>query len=334
MRRTERVVLLDNVPLNKGNQTVFTDELQGGGGQGIYRAWLIIKNVFVVGTGTGAKTTEPELDVIKNIFLRSDKNEYFVNNLPARPLFDFARKKFKRAPDKDAFAAASATYQVVIPIVFADPDLARPEDTIIDTGRYESMTLGITMGSETDLLTTPGTASATFTATLIVERSVGRLLENQLPVRIVSYAMSPPVDLSVTPLVRLERADGVRIKTILLYAGSGGSTSSPFSGIPVNTILNTVEMQDTFGFPLPKLSADYLQFLNNEEYSLGAAAGGRFFVDFMSADENDSLFAAYDTAKKSRCDLNLTIKGGAPANPIVSVAVEQVRELVGSEAAA
>ena len=332
MRRTETVVLLDNVPLVKGSQSLFTDELQGGGGQGWYRAWLIIKNAYVNGTGSGAKTDEPELAVIKNIFLRSDKNEYFVGNLPGRPLFDMPRTDFARAADKTAFAAVDGTYEVVIPLVFADHDLARPEDTIIDTGRYESMTLGITMGNESDLLGTVGSAVATFTATLIVERSVGRLIETQLPIKYVSYSMSPPIDLSVTTVVRLERGDGIRIKKMLLYAGAGGSVSSPFSGIPSNAIIGTIEMQDTIGFPMQRLKASYLQFKNNTEYKLNAAAVGRYFVDFMIIDENGSVFASYDTSKKSKVDLNL-VAGTAPANSIVSVAVEQVRDLVGVEAA-
>jgi len=332
MRRTETVVLLDNVPLTKGSQSLFTDELQGGGGQGWYRAWLIVKNVYVNGTGSGVKTDEPELAVIKNVFLRSDKNEYFVNNLPGRPLFDMARTDFERASDKTAFAAADGTYEVVIPLVFADADLARPEDTIIDTGRYESMTLGISMGNESDLLTTVGTSNATFTCTLIVERTVGRLVETQLPIRYVSYSMSPPIDLSVTTVVRLERGDGIRIKKLLLYSGSAGSVSSPFSGVPANTIIGTIEMQDTVGFPLQRLKASYLQFKNNTEYKLNAAATGRYFVDFMVIDENGSLFASYDTGKKSKVDLNL-VAAAAPANSIISVAVEQIRDLVGSEAA-
>lgn len=330
MRRTEIVTLLDNVPLTKSAQTIFTDELQGGGGQGWYRAWLIIKNVFTVGTGSGAKTDEPELAAIKNIMLRSDKNEYFVN-LPARPLFDLARTDFERAAHKDAFAAANGTYEVVIPLVFADLDLARPEDTIIDTGRYESMTLGITMGAESDLLTTVGTAAAVFTATLIVERTVGRLVETQLPIRYVSYTMSPPIDLSANTVIRLERGEGIRIKKLLLYAGSSGSVSSPFSGAAANTIISTIEMQDTVGFPLPRINGAYLQKINDTAYKLSASATGRYYLDFMQVDENGSLFGSYDTGKKSRVDLNL-VAATAPANSIVSCAVEQVRELAGSEA--
>jgi len=207
MRRSELVTLLKGAVLNGGAPTTFVDELEGGGGQGWYRAWLRFELDFTLGTGSGAKTDEPELSIIKSITLRSDKNEYFVNAQSGRAMYDWARRKMRRAPRRDAFAAATAKYYVQIPLLFADDDLARPEDTIIDTGRYESMTLQIVMGSVSDLLTTVGTSTVAFRVWLVAERTTARLIESQLPIRYISYDSSPAIDLSAQTVVKLDRGD-------------------------------------------------------------------------------------------------------------------------------
>jgi len=332
MRRSELVTLLKGSVLNGGAPTTFVDELEGGGGQGWYRAWVRFEIDFTLGTGSGAKTDEPELSIIKSITLRSDKNEYFVNAQSGRAMYDWARRKMRRAPRKDAFAAATAKYYVCFPLLFADDDLARPEDTIIDTGRYESMTFQVVMGGVSDLLTTVGTSTVAFKVWLVAERTTARLIESQLPIRYISYDSSPAIDLTAQTVVKLDRGDGIRIKRLLIYSGSGGSVGSPFSGIPVNTIIETVEMEDTIAFPVREQVFDLLQDKNAAEYALETAPAGRGYLDFMLVDENGSLFSSYDTAKQSKVDLNFTIKAGAPANPIVSVGVEQVRELVGAAA--
>jgi len=332
MRRSELVTLLKGSVLNGGGPTTFVDELEGGGGQGWYRAWLRFELDFVLGTGSGAKTDEPELSIIKGITLRSDKNEYFVNAQSGRAMYDWARRKMGRAPRRDAFAAATAKYYVTIPLLFADDELARSEDTIIDTGRYESMTLQVVMGGVSDLLTTVGTSTVAFKVWFVCERTTGRLIESQLPIRYVSYDSSPSIDLTAQTVVKLDRGDGIRIKRLLIYSGSGGSVGVPFSGVPVNTIIETVEMEDTIAFPVREQVFDLLQDKNSAEYALETAPVGRGYLDFMLVDENGSLFSSYDTAKQAKVDLNFTIKAGAPANPIVSVGVEQIRELVGAAA--
>jgi hypothetical protein len=54
----------------------------------------------------------------------------------------------------------------------------------------------------------------------------------------------------------------------------------------------------------------------------------------MQRDENGSLWSSFDTTNLSALDLNMTILGGAPATPIVSVALETVRPLAGLDAVA
>lgn len=332
MRRFERVRLLRGVTLNANGPTSFTEELEGSGGQGWYRIMLRFRHAITIGTGTGVPTDEPELDVIKSITLRTSNNDYPINGVCGRALYDIGRAYSERAPRKDAIAAATANYDVYIPVYFVDPRLFRPEDTILDTGRYRSMTLDITMGGIADLITTPGTATVAFTLELVAWRTVGRILAQQKPEKLVSYVQGPAIDLSTTGLLKVPKADGVRAKRIYVYAGGTGTANTPFSGTPSDAIIDTIELQDTPGFPLPKTLFTLLSEIEAIDNRLETRPVGRAIIDFMREDENASLMASYDETNQARLDLNLTLLAGAPATPIVSIAVEEVRELAGIEA--
>lgn len=338
MRRIEQVRLLKDVVLNAGNITSFTEELEGGGGQGIYRALLRFTHDITIGTGTGVPTNEPELNVIKSITLKSNNNDFPINGVCGRALYDVSRRYSKRPARKDAIAAATAKYYVYIPVYFADPLLARPEDTILDTGRYKTLTLDVTMGTIADLITTPANATVAFKLDLTFWRSVSRLLGpsadnplGQLPIRLNSIVQGPAIDLSTTGVLRVPRADGVRAKRIYVYAGGVGVANTPFSGSPSDAIIDTIELQDGVAFPMPKQLFDVLSEINGIDAENETRAVGRGVIDFMKDDENGSLFASYDESKQSKLDLNLTIKAGAPATPMVSVAVEEIRDLAAIE---
>jgi hypothetical protein len=333
MRRSESKVLLDEKVLNVNGITTFTEELEGNGGQGWYLLWLRFKIALTVGTGTGA-IAEGELAIIKSITLRSSNNDYLLNGIHGRPLYDLGRYQSERAPRKDAIAAATASYYVYIPVYFADPRLFRPEDTMVDTGRYESMTLDVTMGGVADLLTTVGTSSVILTLTAQVERTLGRLLEHQLPSRLLSIVQTAPIDLSTTGVLRVPRADQVRIKRMLIYAGGVGVANTAFSGTPSDAIVSSVELYDGVGYPLKRQDFQILAERVAIDNALETRPVGRALVDWMQRDENGSLWSSFDTTNLAALDLNMTILAGAPATPIISVALETVRPLAGLDAVA
>jgi hypothetical protein len=257
-----------------------------------------------------------------------------ISGVAGKPLYDLGRYQSERAPRKDAIAAATASYDVYIPVYFADPRLFRPEDTMIDTGRYESMTLDVTMGGVADLLTTVGTSSIILTLTAQVERTVGRLLEHQLPSRLLSIVQAAPIDLSTTGVLRVPRADQTRIKRLLIYAGAVGVANTAFSGTPSDAIIDTVELYDGIGYPMKKQNFLIMAERNAIDNKLETKPTGRGMIDFMVRDENGSLWASFDTSKLPALDLNMTILAGAPATPTVSVALETVKPLAGLDAAA
>lgn len=333
MRLVDVKTLLEEKVLNANGPTTFTEELEGNGGQGWYMLWLRFKIALTVGTGTGA-IPEGELAIIKSVTLRSSNNDYPINGVAGRPLYDLGRYQSERAPRKDAIAAATASYFVYIPVYFIDDRLFRPEDTILDTGRYESLTLDVTMGGVADLLGTPGTATVALTLSAQVERTLGRLLEHQLPSRLRSIVQAAPIDLSTTGVLRVPHADQMRIKRLLIYAGATGVANTAFSGTPSDAIINTVELSDGIGYPLKKQDFQIMSERNAVDAKIQTRPVGRGVIDFMARDENGSLWASFDTSKLPALDLNLTILGGAPATPIVSVALEQVIPLAGIDRAA
>src|SRR5574341_726291 len=316
MRLVDSKVLLPERPLNLNGVTTFTEELEGNGGQGWYMIWLRIKLALTIGTGTGA-ISEGELNIIKSITLRSSNNDYPINGVHGRPLYDFGRLRSERAPRRDAIAAATGTYLVYIPVYFADPLLFRPEDTILDTGRYESLTLEITMGGLADLLTAPGTAALTASIVTQVERTTVRLLKHQLPTRLMSIKQAAPIDLSTTGVLRVPRADQHRIKRLLIYAGASGVANTAFSGTPSDAIIDSVELYDGIGYPFKKQDFQFLSERNAIDKRLETRPIGRGLIDWLERDENGSLWASYDTTGLPALDLNLTLLGGAPATPIV-----------------
>src|SRR3990167_7200801 len=153
----ESIGLIDTQALVVWAKKGFSDELAVG--EGWYRADVRVGIVVTIGTGSGA-IAEGELLFIKNVTLKTDRGEY-ICNLPGRALYKIAHVKAGSAPDKDAIAAASATYYVNLPIYFAEHErlgFPRPEDTILDTKRHNSLTLEVQCGTVADLFTTVGTS--------------------------------------------------------------------------------------------------------------------------------------------------------------------------------
>jgi len=319
----EPVNLIAGQTLVPNAKTVFSDPLPMG--EGWYRAMVRIGIVFTVGTGT-TPITEGELNFIKNIFLKTDRGE-IICNLPGRALYKIA--SFKGgivAPRKDAIAAASATYYVNLPIWFADHIrlMDRPEDTILDTKRYSSITLEVTLGTVADLLTTVGTSSTTATLDMEVVRTKGSLPKEGEPVAVIAYDYRNPVDASVTQQILLERAQDLALKRLYLHSATSGTASVPFSGANSDAIINVLQVKDQSGFIVKDRIHRMIQEMNQEDFQLESIITGITVTDFV---QEGSLQAALATAGKSLLQMQWTNQGGVGANSIVTVAQEGIRSL-------
>ena len=325
----ERPNVITGAALNNAGQTPFSNQFPMG--EGWYSLMLGFNIAIVIGTGAGP-VTEGELLFIKNVLLRSDRGETLCN-LPGRALWKLASMKNGALPFKDAIAAATATYRVHLPIYFCDPEggpmhMLRPEDTILDTSRYNSVTLHVTLGALTDLFTAPGTATATVTLDAELERSFGVLPgekpgEGGRPIAHINYDFRPPVDASVTQSIDIERSSEMSLKRIYLHTGTSGTGGVPWSGANGDAVIATLNIKDQNRFIEKDRLWRSIQHQNKLDSQLESLLSGVAAFNFVS---DKSIASAMATADKSVLQATWT-NGAAPANSIVTLTQEAIRTL-------
>lgn len=324
----ERPNLITGAALNNSGQTQFSKEFPMG--EGWFGMFLIINIALTVGTGTGA-VTEGELLYIKNVLLRTDRGE-IICNLPGRALWKIAALKAGALPYKDAIAAASATYRVHLPLYFCDPEggmkMLRPEDTILDTSRYNSISLQVTLGSVSDLLGTPGTATVATTMDLEVERSFGRLPgvkpgDGGKPIGHINYDIRPPVDANTTQSIDIERSAEMSLKRIYLHTGSSGTGGVPWSGANSDSRIATINIKDQNRFIEKDRLWQSIQYENKLASQLESNLSGVVYFNFC---KDGSIASALATGDKSVLQMTWT-NGTAAANNITTLTQEALRSL-------
>lgn len=320
MRDIQIVNVINGAALNIGNRKIFTDEFATG--PGYYMMKMRVGITLAVGTGTGA-IAEGELRFVKNITMRTDKGELLCN-LPGRALYKIAVMKSGALPRKDAIAAANGTYYVDIPLWFVDQMLMRPEDTILDTNRYNSITLEVTCGTVADLLTSVGTAAVTATLDVEVEQSMGLLPSEALPIAHIGYGYMPPVDASVTTTINLDKSSDLFYKRLITHASANGSAGEPFSGTNADDVQNLESIEDQAGFIVKQRVHEMIQNRNKDDYSLESVIAGSTIFDFVP---DGSMSSALWSGDKAKLAYSWNNKAGVAAGDIVTVAYEGYRTL-------
>lgn len=320
---TERYASIISQPCANSSATVFGKEFPLG--EGWYKVNVRFNLVVVIGTGAGP-VTEGELLYIKNVQLRTDKGEILCN-LPGRALYKIATYKTGQTPFKDAIAAASATYTVTLPIWFAENrtmDMLRMQDTILNTARYNSLILTVTLGALTDLFTAPGTATLATNMDVEIERSFGPLPPQAFPLYHISYDVRPPVDAFTTTSVDIERSADMAVKRLYVHSGTTGTAGVPCSGVNADTVQNQITVKDQNRF------IEFLRFhamilnQNKCDAQLESRIAGFEVYDYVA---DGSIVAALATAEKSVLQYTWTNQAGVAANSIVTVIEEMIRTL-------
>jgi hypothetical protein len=276
----------------------------------------------VIGTGAGP-VAEGELQIIKNALLRTSRGE-FICNLPGRALYKIACAKSGTVPRKDAIAAATATYSVDLPIYFVDDTMRRPEDTILDSGSYSSITLEVTMGTLADLFTAPGTATLAMTIDLEIERTKGMLPPQAKPAFHIQYAAMPVTDASVGVFIDLERSPDMAYKRLYAHACSTGVAGQLFSGANADDVQALESIQDQSGDIVRQRLHEMIQNQNKRDYKLEAVLAGITVFDFV---RDGSINSCLNPGDRSRLQYIWTNKAGVAALDIVSLAYEAIRGL-------
>ena len=324
-RDLEEINLIRGAALSVGGRTVFSREFPMG--EGWYKFIPRVNITVTIGTGTGA-IAEGELRFIKNLLLRTDRSEILCD-APGRQVYKIAHVKSGSAPRKDAVAAASATYRVTLPLFFVDDKLMRPEDTIVDTARYNTLTLDVQLGTVADLFTTVGTSSVVCTLDVDVLRSKGILPEGAQPLFFQQLGFVPPVDAASLTTIDLERSPDLAYKRLFMHASSAGAAGVPWGGANADDVQDLESMRDQSNFIVQERVHEMIQDSNKDDYSLEAVAGaapipGLTVFDFV---RDGSLRSALMSGDKSRLQYNWTNKAGVAANDIVTVGYEAIRSL-------
>lgn len=315
-------VIAENKPMNIGGRTQFNDAFSPG--PGYYDLWLHIKIAVVIGTGAGP-ISEGELNFIKSLYFKTDLGEVCLDNVPGRGLYKIGLTKVHTAPRKDAIAAATATYVVDLPIFFADPLTVRPEDLILDTSRYKSMTFDVTLGTVADLFTAPGTATVTATADLMVRRSKGRWNSDESPpVGHVVYSLRNPVDAAVSTEIKFETATDLSYKRAYVHASTAGVAGQPWYGTNSDAIIGTMNLKDGVGDWVRKVHYLQMQDVNKADYRLEAVPAGMVVLDFIPDASNKSAIYSGD---KNEIVFGWTNQSAPAANSIVTLLTEGYRSL-------
>lgn len=286
-------------------------------------AWysLILRFNIALTLGTGATALTDALQrIINAVSIITDVDGPCVNNVPGRALY--RRAQFVGpagvAPVQDSFSAATGTYRIQIPIHFYDYGMKRPEDTILDTMKYQTISLLVTMGGPERLLATVGTATVSMTLDADIEYPVlplvpntvdgdGRIVEGSSPILYPYLAIKPAINPNNQLFVDLDRSADLGIKRLFWFTsdGSDGSTNSTdsFQGVAQNNILNLVSLEDQNGFcGMRTRIADMVKrhMVANQQIDGGAVPAGWYLHEYVNS---GSINDAEATGLKSRYQL-------------------------------
>lgn len=316
---TERVNFVSNAALAVNGNTPFSREFRLG--HGWWTMWLHIAVTVTIGTGT-TPIADGLLRLIKKIFLKTDRGELICNE-GARAMFYIATYRFGTRPQISALAAANGTYDIYIPIFFADQYMVRPEDTILDTARYKSIDLELQLGTVADLFSVVGTSSITATVDIDVERTYGALPEAAKPHFFISYDHRPPQDASANPNIELEKSVDLSFKRLFLFTADTGVAGVPWSGNANDTYPQKTNIQDQERFIEKDRVHKSVQAMNKSIALLETTLAGVEVYDFVM---DRSITSALSSGDKSSLQLALT-QSGAAAGSIMTLTHEGIRLL-------
>lgn len=265
-------------------------------GEPWYMINLVINCVLTHGTGT-TPVTDGLLGAVKNILIKTDKDGVVVNS-NGRALYRLAQFLSRCAPYADSFAATSGTYRAQIPIYFANPLFLRPEDSVLDTGRYNTVEFYLTFGSLSDCLGTVGSDTAVFSLDLsIVKGELSTKANPRGRPYVKPYIMAyPPQDPAGQQFIELEKARDLAIAQIAALSANSVVAGVGCSGIPADTTIDTWSIHDNIGFPVMSIKHYMAQHMGKIEQQIETWPAGWFWYNFV---KDGSIKTAYPTGDKS-----------------------------------
>jgi hypothetical protein len=216
-------------------------------------------------------------------------------------------------------------------------------DTVLDTRRYNAVTLTINVGGIADVINTP--AATTVLENCNVDIEIVRVsprvplpftTAKSLPYFKRHAAIIPPG----ATFVDLDRVPTLAIKRILTFTSNGVAgplapiAGVPFTGAGVNTMLAAKSVISNFrvhfGAPAGGVLPVTLQAGNMMDYRVAAWPAGWYVADFCL---EKSIFNALATGDKSQLQAVYVWNAGLANVLQASVLVAGLQKLMGAEAA-
>lgn len=331
-------VMVGTFPLTQSQANIITREFPVG--DPWHTMSLNLRGELLAG---GAPTGTIKADAplqLWQIALTTDLDKDVVEpQVSARPLFRYAQFMEECSGDLTAptvpGGGATTSFNSNVLLIFSDPRLLIPEDSILDTRRYNTITLTIFEGAITDIVTTPVqlTLQNTF-----VDIEVLRVSPRvPLPLNVVKvlpfykrYApLTPPND----TITNLDRVPTLAMKRLLWFASAGTDVIAgvPFTGGGVDTVIDTFRIssnrRDHFGSAVGGVSRRVLRGDNKLDYKVETYPAGWNTADICL---DKSLNSALATGDLSVLQSILLYQGGLPATPQVSIFQAGVQKLRGT----
>lgn len=331
-------VMVGTFPLTIGQPTIITREFPVGD------PWLAMTlnlrgELNSVAAPTGTVVADAPLP-LWTLALTTDLDKDVIEpSVSARALFRLAQFMQHTAGELVAPTLVASTvtpFNAVVQVLFADPEMLVPEDSLLDTRRYNNMTLTITTGTLTDIVTTPVNVTL---QNVFCDLEITRLSPRvPLPLDVVKVLPFFKRYAAITPaadtILQLDRVPTLAVKRHLEFTSSGSTAGVPFTGTGVNTILDTLRIssnrRDHFGSAVGGISRRVLQGDNKLDYELETFPAGWYVADFVL---DRSLLASLATGDLSVLQSIHVYQAGLPATPQLSTLWAGVQKLRGLKAA-
>lgn len=278
---TEKVGIFAGRALTLNNINTISNEIPIG--EGILRAVLRF-NLTTTETTASGVISEGVLSFIKNLTFKTNKNEYALRSVPLRGLYHFLRFRNKVSNFKTEVADGGNTARVTIEIPFVNASWRRPQDSIFDSSRNESVTLEITTGTIADLFSTVGDGAVVATVDMYVERTRGRLGANDAPICFPEIGVVPVVNPANSTYIDLERSSDLSYTDLLIASQNSVTSGVPFSGTFADTVLAELSLETDRDYPIKGLLPNMLQDIAKQDAQLDASdtITGLYYLDLLS----------------------------------------------------
>ena len=339
---------MENISLVQGlaipqNSVITVRDIFPLGGEGWHYLRLVFHNDYTDSTGTG-----PILlggyKIVHNITLRTSKNEQIVS-MPGKGWYYLNWILNASQPVHDELALATAVYDAVIDIPLSHGLLARKEDLALDSGRYNSIELEITLGGVADLITAVTGDTNTTTVDISLCRNKSCFEKSGKPLALPFIKSLPPRRVA-DGYIEIESAEDLTLFGFIACCHSmdAGAGEVPCPGVPFSGIsadwLDDLTFRDNVISYLRLLQLDWFRQerrnyadVDHPDTVLAVAPGVtpddtlRGIYPYVFIREG-SIFNGYWTGQKSevRLEWNPVALGGV-IDPQVDVIIFGMREM-------